>query len=57
MEVLETLSRAEEAQAARWSCFERSLSSEHLGAHLKRLPDSKNVEARRARLIARESLN
>jgi hypothetical protein len=44
IEVLEALGRAEEAQAARWSCFERSLSAEHLRAYLKRLPDFEDIE-------------
>jgi hypothetical protein len=37
--------RGEEAQAARWSCFERSLSTRHLREHQKRLPDFDDVEA------------
>ena len=37
--VLEALARGDEAQAARWSCFERSLSGRHLRDYLKRLPD------------------
>jgi hypothetical protein len=45
IEVLEALGRAEEAQAARWSCFERSLSASHLRAYLKRLPDFDDIEA------------
>ncbi len=45
IEVLKALGRAEEAQAAPWSCFERSLSGEHLRAYLKRLPDFEDVEA------------
>jgi hypothetical protein len=45
IDVLEALGRAEEAQAARWSCFERALSAEHLRAYLKRLPDFEDVEA------------
>lgn len=43
--VLEALGRAADAQAVRWSCFERTLSSIHLRAHLKRLPDFEDVEA------------
>ena len=38
-DVLDALGRGDEAQAARWSCFERSLSATHLRAYLKRLPD------------------
>jgi hypothetical protein len=45
IEVLEALGRSGEAQSARWSCFERTLSSEHLRAYLKRLPDFDDVEA------------
>ncbi len=39
IEVLEALGRTDEAQSARWSCFERSLSNSHLRDYLKRLPD------------------
>jgi hypothetical protein len=42
---LDALGRDDDAQAARWSCFERTLSAEHLRAHLKRLPDFDDVEA------------
>jgi len=45
IDVLEALGRGEDAQAARWSCFERALSAEHLRAWLKRLPDFDDVEA------------
>jgi hypothetical protein len=45
IEVLEALGSAEDAQAARWSCFERSLSSSHLREYLKRLPDFDDIEA------------
>ena len=45
IEVLDALGRGNEAQAARWSCFERSLSASHLRAYLKRLPDFDDVEA------------
>jgi hypothetical protein len=45
IEVLEALGRGDDAQAARWSCFERALSAEHLRAYLKRLPDFGDVEA------------
>jgi hypothetical protein len=50
IEVLEALGRAEDAQAARWSCFEHSLSSSHLRAYLKQLPDFEDVEAERRAL-------
>ena len=42
---LDALSRGAEAQAARWSVFEKSLSSKHLRDHLKRLPDFEDVIA------------
>ena len=45
IDVLDALGRGEDAQAARWSCFERYLSAEHLRAHLKRLGDFDDVEA------------
>ncbi len=45
IDVLEGLGRNDEAQAARWSCFERTLSAEHLRSYLKRLPDFDDVEA------------
>src|SRR3954451_9443635 len=45
IEVLEALWSAEDAQAARWSCFERSLSSSHLREYLKRIPDFDDIEA------------
>lgn len=45
IEVLDALGRPEEAQAARWGCFERSLSADHLRAYLKRLADFDDVEA------------
>jgi len=45
IDVLEALGRADDAQTARWGCFERSLSSTHLRAYLKRLPDFDDAEA------------
>jgi hypothetical protein len=45
IDVLEALGRGDEAQAARWSCFERSLSARHLRDYLKRLPDFDDFEA------------
>jgi hypothetical protein len=45
IDVLDALGRGDEAQAARWSCFERSLSGRHLRAYLKRLPDFDDVKA------------
>jgi len=45
LDVMEALGRKDEAQAFRWQCFERTLSSTHLRAYLKRLPDFDDVEA------------
>ena len=45
IEVLDTLTRGDQAQADRWSCFERALSTPHLRAYLKRLPDFEDVDA------------
>lgn len=45
IDVLDALERSKEAQSARWSCFERALSREHLRAYLKKLPDFEDVEA------------
>jgi hypothetical protein len=45
IEVLEALGRGDEAQAARWSCFERALSARHLRDYLKRLPDFDDFDA------------
>lgn len=45
IDTLDALGRGEEAQTARWACFERALSAEHLRAYLKRLPDFDDVEA------------
>ncbi len=45
IDVLDALGRTEDAQRVRWGCFERSLSSAHLRAYLKRLPDFDDVEA------------
>jgi len=50
IEVLEALGRAEEAQAARWSCFQGSMSSSHLREYLKRLPDFDDIEAEKKAL-------
>jgi hypothetical protein len=50
IDVLDALGRTADAQAARWTCFERSLSSTHLRAYLKRLPDFDDVEAERKAL-------
>ncbi len=45
IDVLEALGRKDDAQAARWECFELSLSSTHLRAYLKQLPDFDDVVA------------
>ena len=50
IDVLDALGRTEDAQRVRWSCFERSLSSVHLRAYLKRLPDFDDVEAEQTAL-------
>lgn len=50
IEVLDALGRNDDAQAARWSCFERFLSVKHLRSHLKLLPDFDDVEAERRAL-------
>jgi len=45
IDVLEALERTEDAQVARYECFERSLSAPHLRAYLQRLPDFEDIEA------------
>jgi hypothetical protein len=45
IDTLEALGRTDEAQTARWSCFKRALSAEHLRAYLKRLSDFDDIEA------------
>lgn len=45
IDALDALGRTDDAQQARWSCFERALSAEHLRAYLQRLPDFDDVEA------------
>jgi hypothetical protein len=50
IDVFEALERAGDAQAARWSCFERFLSTRHLRDYLKRLPDFDDIEAERRAL-------
>ncbi|MGJ0393156.1 MAG: DUF6880 family protein [Methylocystis sp.] len=45
IDALDALNRSKQAQAARWSCFERFLSERHLREHLKRLPDFDDMEA------------
>jgi tetratricopeptide (TPR) repeat protein len=50
IEVLEALGRRDEAQTARWACFERTLSMRHLKAFLGKLPDFDDDEAERRAL-------
>jgi hypothetical protein len=58
IDVLEALGRTDDAQAARWRCFERLLSARHLRAYLKGLPDFDDVEAeKRALDYAQRSRN
>lgn len=45
LNVMEALGRTDEAQAFRWTCFERSLAPMHLRAYLKQLPDFDDIEA------------
>ena len=45
IDVLEASERTEDAQVARYECFERSLSAPHLRAYLKRLPDFEDIVA------------
>jgi hypothetical protein len=45
IDVLEAKDCSGEAQAARWSCFERALSARHLRDYLKRLPEFEDFEA------------
>ncbi len=47
VEVMETLGCKEEAQAFRWSCFERTLNDEHLRDYLRRLPEFEDIDAER----------
>ena len=46
IEVLEALDRNDEAQAFRWTCFERDLSPDYLRTFLKRLPDFEDIDAK-----------
>jgi hypothetical protein len=45
LDVLDALDRKEEAQAFRWTCFQRELSSDYLRAYQKRLPDFDDIDA------------
>jgi hypothetical protein len=51
VEVMEALGRKEEAQAFRWSCFERTLNDEHLRDYLKRLPEFEDIEAEERAMV------
>ena len=51
----DALDRRDDAQAARWSCFERFLSARHLRDYLKRLPDFDDIEAENRALDFAES--
>ena len=57
IDVFDALGRGDEAQTARWSCFERTLSADHLRAYLKRLPDFDDVEAETRALDYAERYN
>jgi len=54
---LEALDRPDDAQAARWSVFERSLSSTHLRDYLSHLPDFEDLEAEEKALDYAERVN
>ncbi len=45
IEALDATGQREQAQRLRWAAFEERLSSTHLRAYLKRLPDFEDVEA------------
>ena len=45
IEALDATGEPEQAQRLRWAAFEERLSSTHLRAHLKRLPDFEDIEA------------
>jgi len=45
IDVFDAMGRAEDAQRARWRCFEKALSVEHLRSYLRRLPDFDDEEA------------
>ena len=50
VDALEALGKTEDAQAARWRYFEKTLNVESLRAYLKRLPDFEDFEAERKAL-------
>ena len=56
-DALEAVSRGDEAQKFRWTCFERSLSKPHLRAYLKRLPEFDDVEVEERALDVAQSHN
>ena len=56
IDALEALNRGKDAQAARWSCFERFMSERHLWEYLKRLPDFDDVESGKTRARLRREL-
>jgi hypothetical protein len=51
VEVMEALGRKAEAQAFRWSCFERTLNDDHLRDYLKRLPEFEDIEAEQKAMV------
>jgi hypothetical protein len=52
LDVMEALGRNEEAQAFRWQCFGRTLSSAHLRNYLQRLPEFEDIEAEERAMTA-----
>lgn len=55
IDALGALGRHDEAQALRWSCFERSLSARHLRDYLKRLPPVEQLDVEeRSMAVAQE---
>lgn len=44
IDTLDALGHGDAAQAARWACFERTLSAHHLREYLKRLPDYEDFD-------------
>lgn len=58
IDTLDALGQSAEAQAARWTLFERNLDPAHLRAYLKRLPDFDDIAAEdRAMAHAKEFEN
>lgn len=55
--VLESRGRPDEAQASRWSCFERALSPRHLREYLRKLPDFDDFDAEQRALDHVERLD